>query len=420
MKNGASWMNVARTLKVGIGGAILGMVLGCQIISPFPPSAKIPPEAEGQFRLMGEAWNTIQEVYVGRKTVDPQRATYGAIGGMVESLGDTGHSRFLTPKMVEQESNLNRGRLEGIGAEVQRKNNRLVIVAPMDDSPALKAGLKPGEIILKVNGEGVSGLPLESAVTKILGPPGTSVTLTLLIPDTGQSREVTIVRARINLQNVTWQPLPGTPSVQVRISSFSRGVTRDLRKVLRKVREERAGALILDLRNNPGGLLEEAVGTASQFLREGNVVLERDGAGRITPLPVKSGGLAYDLPMAVLVNEGTASAPEIVAGALQDYHRAGVVGEKTFGTGTVLGRFPLSDGSALLLAVREWLTPKGRAIWHLGITPDVAISLPPDVSPLFPRAGRKIPSEDWTDSRDLQLREALKFLSASGTMKIRS
>jgi carboxyl-terminal processing protease len=420
MKNGPSWVNPARALKVWVWGAMLGMVVGCQIIGPFPPSAKIPPAAEGPFRLMGEAWNTIQEVYVGRKTVDSQRITYGAIGGMVESLGDTGHSRFLTPEMVKQESDMNRGRLEGIGAEVQRKNNRLVIVAPMDDSPALKAGLKPGEVILKVNGEGVSDLPLESAATKILGPPGTSVTLTLLTPETGQSREVTIVRARITLQNVTWQSLPGTSSVQVRISSFSRGVTRDLRKVLRKVREERAGALVLDLRNNPGGLLEEAVGTASQFLREGNVVLEKDGAGRITPLRVKSGGMAYDLPMAVLVNEGTASAPEVVAGALQDYRRARVVGEKTFGTGTVLERFPLSDGSALLLAVQEWLTPKGRAIWHLGITPDVTISLPLDVSPLFPRAGRKITPEDLTRSGDLQLQEALKLLSAFGTMKIPS
>ncbi len=420
MKNGPFWMNSARVLKVWVWGAILGMVLGCQITGPFPPSAKIPPGAESQFRLMGEAWNTIQEVYVGRKTVDSQRITYGAIGGMVESLGDTGHSRFLTPEMVKQESDMNRGRLEGIGAEVQRKNNRLVIVAPMDDSPALKAGLKPGEVILKVNGEGVSDLPLESAATKILGPPGTSVTLTLLTPETGQSREVTIVRARITLQNVSWQSLPGTSSVQVRISGFSRGVTRDLRKVLRKVREERAGSLVLDLRNNPGGLLEEAVGTASQFLREGNVVLEKDGAGRITPLRVKSGGMAYDLPMAVLVNEGTASAPEVVAGALQDYRRARVVGEKTFGTGTVLERFPLSDGSALLLAVQEWLTPKGRAIWHLGITPDVAVSLPPDVSPLFPRAGRKITPEDLTRSRDLQLQEALKLLSAFGTMKIPS
>ena len=417
MKKGPSWADLARSVRVWGWGAVLGMVLGCQIFGPFPPSGKIPPEAEGQFRLMGEAWNTIQKSYVDRKAVDPQRMTYGAIGGMVEALEDTGHSRFLTPEMVEQEKNQSRGLLEGIGAEVQRKNNRVVIVTPMDDSPAQKAGLKPGEVILKVNGEDVSDLPLEMVATRILGPPGSAVTLSLLIPENGQRREVTLIRARVTLHNVTWQPLPGTPVVQVRIASFSRGVTRDLRNTLKMIRGEGAGALILDLRNNPGGLLEEAVGTASQFLPEGNVVLERDAAGKVTPVPVKPGGLLYDLPMVVLVNEGTASAPEIVAGALQDYRRAKIVGGKTFGTGTVLERFPLSDGSALLLAVEEWLTPNGRAIWHRGITPDAVVSLPLDVNPFFPRAGKKITPEDLTKSGDLQLLEALKLLSTTGIGK---
>jgi len=400
-------------LVLGLGFAI-GLVIGCQYLIAFSPSDKVPAEAEGSFRLIAEAWNTIQKRYVDREAVKAQKITYGAISGMVNSLGDTGHSRFLTPEMVKQETNQNRGRLEGIGAEVQMKNNRLVIVAPMDGSPAQKAGLNPGEIILQVNGEDISDLALEEAVERILGPPGTQVTLTVLNPGTGLSRNVSIVRARISLHNVIWQLLPGTRVAQVRISSFSQGITGDLYKALGKIQEEGGTSLILDLRNNPGGILDEAVGAASQFLREGDVVLEKDSAGRVTPVRVTPGGRANDFPLVVLVNGGTASAAEIVAGALQDSGRAKIVGEKTFGTGTVLEKFSLSDGSALLLAVQEWLTPNGKTIWHRGILPDRTIPLPAEAIPLAPRTGKKITSQELKESRDIQLQAALELLSKPG------
>jgi carboxyl-terminal processing protease len=409
-----SWKPVGLILFVLGLGIVMGLVIGCQFLMAFSPSDKIPAEAEGSFRLMAEAWNTIQKRYVDREAVKAQKITYGAISGMVDSLGDTGHSRFLTPERVKQEADLNRGRLEGIGAEVQMKNNRLVIVAPMDGSPAQEAGLKPGEIILKVDGKDVSDLPLEEAVTRILGPPGTPVTLTVLNPEAGLSRNISLIRARITLHNVTWQFLPGTRTVQVRISSFSEGVTADLRKALKRIREEGAASLILDLRNNPGGLLDEAVGTASQFLRKGDVVLERDSAGKVTPVRVRPGGVAFDFPLVALVNRGSASAPEIVAGALQDSGRARIVGEKTFGTGTVLEKISLSDGSALLIAVEEWLTPKGRTIWHRGILPDRVIPLPADVNPLFPRTGKELTAQELTGSGDVQLRAALGMLSRPG------
>jgi carboxyl-terminal processing protease len=401
-------------LLVFVLGIAIGLVMGCQFLIAYSPSDKVPAEAEGSFRLIAEAWNSIQKRYVDRGAVKPQKITYGAISGMVNSLGDTGHSRFLTPEMVKQETNQNRGRLEGIGAEVQMKNNRLVIVAPIDGSPAQKAGLTPGETILKVNGEDVSDLALEEAVTRILGPPGTQVTLTVLNPETGLSRDVSIVRARIPLHNVIWQLLPGTRVAQVRISSFSNGITADLYKALGKIREEGGTSLILDLRNNPGGILGEAVGTVSQFLREGDVVLEKDSAARVTPVRVTPGGRAYDLPLVVLVNGGTASAAEIVAGALQDSGRARIIGDKTFGTGTVLEKISLSDGSALLLAVQEWLTPRGQTIWHRGILPDRTIHLPAEVSPLVPRTGKKITSQELKESRDLQLQAALELLSKPG------
>jgi carboxyl-terminal processing protease len=359
---------------------------------------------------MAEAWNTIERVYVDKAAVKPEKMTYGAISGMVDSLGDTGHSRFLTPEMVKQELNLTKGELEGIGAELQMKNNQVVIVAPMDESPAQRAGLKPGDIILKVNGVDIGGLPLEQVVPLILGPSGTSVRLTILNPSSGHTSEVTIIRARVIIHSVTWYRLPGTPVVHLRIATFSKGVGTDLRKVLNDIKRDGATGLILDLRNNPGGLFDEAVSTASEFLASGNVVLEKDTAGRITAVPVESGGLALALPLVVLMNGGTASAAEIVVGALQDAHRATLVGEKTFGTGTVLREFPLTDGSALLLAIDEWLTPDGHVIWHRGIMPNVVVSLAPGVTPLIPEREKGMTSAELRASGDEQLLRALDFL----------
>ena len=391
-------------------GLVAGAILGSQVLGAFTPSEKIPADAAPNFRLMAEAWNTIQNAYVDRKAVNPQLLAYGAISGMVNSLGDTGHSRFLSPMMVQQERNLSRGLLEGIGAEVQMKNNQLVIVAPIDDSPAQRAGLQSGDIILKVNGEEVGGLPLEQAVGLILGPSGSTVNLTIFSPRTGRTLNLSIVRARITLHNVKWQRLPGTKTAHVRIASFSKGVGEDLRKVLKSLPEEELTELILDLRNNPGGLLEEAVETASQFLGSGNVLLEKNAKGEVTPVSVRPGGVALAIPMVVLINGGTASAPEIVAGALRDAHRATLVGEKTFGTGTVLSPFPLSDGSAVLLAVEEWLTPAGQVIWHKGISPDIPVLLPPEVRPLFPEAEKKMTAVGLRESKDEQLLRALDLL----------
>jgi carboxyl-terminal processing protease len=402
-----SWAEIALLLAV-LGLAAGGILPGCSHLGL--PSDTVPTPARPDFELMAEAWNTIERVYVDRKAVKPNRMTYGAIGGMVASLGDTGHSRFLTPDMAKQEANLIRGRLEGIGAEVQEKNNQLTIVSPMDGSPAQKAGLKPGDVILKVNGEEVSGLPLEQAVSRILGPAGTPVELTIFRPSSGETRRVALIRANIILRNVTWNLLPGTEILQLRIASFSKGVGRDLRKALASIEPRRLSGIILDLRNNPGGLFEEAVKVASQFLDKGYVALERNSAGKMTPVPVKPGGLAPIIPLVVLVNEGTASAAEIVSGALQDARRAKLVGEKTFGTGTVLEKFPLSDGSVLLLATEEWLTPAGELIWHRGISPNVTVPLPPGITPLFPAAQKGMTAKELEASRDEQLLEAINLL----------
>jgi carboxyl-terminal processing protease len=397
-----------------VSGMVGGVALDRRILTAFVPLDNIPAHATSDFRLMAEAWNTIQRYYVDRAGVKPRILTYGSISGMVDALGDTGHSTFLTPDMVKKESDFSKGKFKGIGAEVQMKEGHVVIVTPLDGSPAQAAGLRPGDIILRVNGESISGLPLDQVVERIAGQAGTKVTLTLLTPVTGQTRTVTVVRAEITIHNVTWRKLPGTDVAHLRIAGFSEDVTENLKAALREIEQEGLGGLILDLRNDPGGLLDQAIGTASQFLTKGNVLIEKDAQGKETPTPVQPGGLAQSIPMVCLINQGTASAAEIVAGALKDAHRAKLVGETTFGTGTVLKEFPLSDGSSLLLAVEEWLTPDGHTIWHKGITPDIPVSLPQDVIPLTPSAERDMTPDQMRASKDEQLLRALELVSHKG------
>ncbi len=381
----------------------------------FPPSLPVRPGyAAGtgpEYGLLREAWEKIEHHYVDRTAVDPKALSYGAVRGMVDALGDEGHSTFLSPEMVKIQGRSLEGKLEGIGAEVRMKANQLTIVAPLDGSPAQRAGLRPGDIILKVDGENITGVPLPKAVEKILGKAGTRVTLTVLTPSTGNSRDVAIVRASVTIHNVTWLALPGTKVALVRVAAFSEGVTKALRGVLATIKDRQFHGLILDLRNNPGGLLDEAVGVASQFLTKGNVLLEKGSSGTTTPVPVKSGGLMPDLPLVVLINVGSASGAEVVAGALRDAHRAPLVGETTFGTGTVLKEFSLSDGSALLLAVEEWLTPAGHTIWHKGIEPNVQVALPSTASVLSPTVMREMTAGELKKSDDAQLLRALAIVT---------
>lgn len=366
------------------------------------------PKEGPDARLISQAWNTIQKQYVNQSAVQPNDLTYGAIEGMVDALGDTGHSTFLTPSMVEELELVQRGEFKGVGIEINMKNGRVVIVAPLDDSPAQRAGLRPGDIILKINEQDITDWGMGKVVEKISGRSGTKVTLTVQDPQTDKTREVTMVRTSIKLHEVSWAELPGTKIAHLRVATFDAGVTRDLRKALSEIEREGVQGIILDLRNNPGGLLDEAISTASQFLKEGNVLLAKDAKGEVTPMPVEKGGTATAIPIVVLVNEGSASAAEIVAGALQDAHRAPVVGQTTFGTGTVLSEFRLADGSALLLAVEEWLTPNGTSFWHKGIKPNVAVTLPSEAQILLPSAEKVMNPFQVRTNQDVQLVKALE------------
>ena len=400
---------------------LVGMLIGALLhnyVLPDPyPSADISPEAAPSFKLMAEAWNAIEQQYVDRSAVQPRVMTYGAISGMVDSLGDTGHSVFLTPEMMQAERTMERGEFAGIGAELRMKNKQAVIVAPMDGTPAQRAGIRPGDIIVAVDGRSVVGLPLPEIVGKITGPAGTQVSLTLKDPSTGMERTIEITRANIRIRSVTWNRLPGTDLVHIRIALFSEGTSGALEKALSEIDRSGAKGLVLDLRNDPGGLLEMAVGVASQFLKGGDVLEEKNAKGEVRPVPVNADVRKNALPLAVLVNSGTASAAEIVAGALQDSGRALLVGENTFGTGTVLKTTPLSDGSALQLAVLEWLTPKGRTIWHKGIEPDITVALPEEAELLIPETEKGMTAAELRISGDRQLLRAIDILRGGASSR---
>jgi carboxyl-terminal processing protease len=387
-------------------GLGVGMIFDRMSLNAFFASDTV-----ANFQLIGEAAKTIQRYYVDRPAVTSQNLTYGAIDGMVNALGDSGHSVFLTPGMVKELHTTEKGELNGIGVQIQIKNRQMVIVAPIDGSPAQRAGLRSGEVILSVDGRDVAGMSVDEAVQHISGKAGTSVELGILNPKTRHVRDVTIVREQIKIHDVTWAPLPGTDIADVRLAGFNEGVSLELRAALQQINEQHLQGIILDLRNNPGGVLDEATAVASQFLSGGNVLLVKDAQGQITPVPVQPGGLATNIPMAVLINGGSASAAEIVAGALGSAHRAELIGDtNTFGTGTVLNEFPLSGGSAMLLAIEEWLTPDGQSFWHKGIAPNIRVEMPADAEILVPANIKDMSAEELQSSQDKPFLKAMDWV----------
>jgi carboxyl-terminal processing protease len=376
-----------------------------------PGSMGREPAGLGQtFAPFWEAWNLVHERYVDQKSVEPVKMTRFAIAGMLESLGDEGHTTYLPPDDVKRMESGLKGEMEGIGARITMRKRVPTILQTMPNSPARKAGVKAGDVLLEVNGQPVARESLQQIVEQVRGEAGTIVKLRL-VPD-GQTGpvEVAITRGKVEVPDVTWNMLPGESFAHIGIESFGDKADEQLRAALKDVREKGAKGVILDLRGNPGGLKDQAVAVTSEFLKDGDVFIDQNAHGKQKAVPVEAGGTALDVPLFVLIDGGTASAAEICAGALQDYNRAKLVGERTFGTGTVLQPFMLSDGSAVLLATSQWLTPKGRQIWHKGITPEVEVALPEGASILLPEMEDGMDLAAFKRSEDAQLHKALEIL----------
>jgi carboxyl-terminal processing protease len=335
-----------------------------------------------KLKVFTEILSLIQANYVD--DVNSKELMYGAVKGMLETLDP--HSSFMPPEAFREMQVETQGIFGGLGIEITVKDRLLTVVAPIEGTPADKAGIQPGDRIVKIEGQVTKDLTLMDAVRKLRGPKGSKVTISILREGRAEPFDVTLVREVIEVHSVRQKDL-GDGIYYVRIASFQERTTKDLERALDQAKKSGTNALILDLRNDPGGLLNQAVAVSDLFLDKGQLIVYTRGRLKDQDLRFTAehaGGLPK-LPMVVLVNGGSASASEIVAGALQDWKRAVILGTKTFGKGSVQTVIPLSDGSGLRLTTAKYFTPKGRSIHGSGITPDIVVEIPkPEPKALTP------------------------------------
>lgn len=381
--------------------ALVAVIAGASFLAGFGVDQLIGPirvhlragEPE-QFGLFWEAWQIIEQEFFGQLP-DPDEFTHGAIRGALKALDDP--ATILVEPMASEDQMIDlRGAYEGIGALVAvDEKDQVIIVSPFDGSPAMRAGIRAGDIVLKVDDVAVTGMPLGDAVRLIRGPKGTSVRLTLMREEEAAPLVIEVVRDEVELSTVGGMVLEDDIGY-VRIALFSERTSQELEETLRELMEEDLSGLILDLRNNPGGVFPSAaIEVTSQFLDEGIVVYEQYSDGREQTYSAKRGGLATDIPLTVLVNQGTASNSEVVAGAIQDHGRGVLIGEETFGKGSVQRVHELSDGSGLHVTIALLLTPDRHPIHEEGLTPDIVVPFT---------------EEDFRQSRDPHLRRAIEYL----------
>ena len=349
-----------------------------------------------------EVWTLIHDRYVDQSKINDQQMAAAAITGMLNTLGDQGHTRYLTPDQLAQHDQSLSGSYVGVGIQIQTQNNTIVVTAPIDGSPAQKAGVKPNDVLVAIDGQNVSGMTLDQAVQLVRGPEGSFVDLSF--QRTGQSAPLTfhLQRMKLAVSSVEWTMLPGQVA-DIHISQFAQGASTQLATAIHAAQSAGATGILLDLRDDPGGLVDEAMGVASQFLPAGSpVYISQVRDGTRTTHRAESDVARTSLPLVILVNKGTASASEIVSGALQQDHRAKVVGEPTYGTGTVLSQYGLSDGSAVLLGTELWLTPSGALIKDHGISPDYTVAVPQGVQTFTPVTDASLPTDTVTHDPQLQ------------------
>jgi carboxyl-terminal processing protease len=353
-----------------------------------------PTAVPVDFSLFWDVWQRINRSYIDRATIDPQKMVWGAIAGMVDSLEDP-YTTFLRPQDNKDFKDNLGGAFEGIGAQLGTKDNRVIVIAPLKGTPAEAAGIRAGDYIMKVDGVDTSGWSVTEAVNKIRGPKGTTVKLSILhLTDSGPT-DISIVRNTINIPSVEWwvKPVSEIPEISgivaakklqqnanvayIRLSQFGDNTNVEWGSAVPKILSAGSSVkgLILDVRNNPGGYLEGAVYIASEFVKRGVIVSQINSDGTKEDFSVNRQGKLLTIPMVVLMNKGSASAAEIVSGALRDYKRATLVGETTFGKGSVQTPEELPDGSSVHITTGRWLLPNGDSITKKGITPDIVVSM---------------------------------------------
>jgi carboxyl-terminal processing protease len=406
-----------RVLRSGVGVALAALLVAGGVAldrtgaipgSPTTQPATADPSASSpQFQLIQQAWDLIHAQYVDRAHLDDTSLADAGIAAITDAIGDTGHTSFETPTDLAAENAVLNGHYVGIGIALGTASGGAQIGRVFPDSPAAGAGLGVGDLIVDVDGKDISGLTLPVLVGLIEGPAGSPVTLTVRPAAGGSERDVVLVRAPVTIPVVESAIVPGTQIADIRLEQFSDGATEALVEAVKAAVADGAKGIILDLRGNPGGLVSEAVAVASQFIGTGNVYQTLDVSGHQDTTPVQPGGVALDVPLVVLVDHDTASAAEIVASALQDAQRATIVGQTTFGTGTILGQFNLTDGSALRIGTLEWLTRNGRSVWHAGLVPDEVVALATGVQPIAPSDLQRLTAAQVAAEPDQQFHAAL-------------
>jgi len=338
--------------------------------------ASTPGDVQDLFVPFWEAWNIVHEQYVDQP-VDDVVLMQGAIHGMLDSLGDD-HTSYMAPTVYDNQITELQGSYEGIGAYVDTTGEYLTIVSPIEGTPAERAGLKAGDQVVAIDGNDMTGVDPEEALQKVLGPKGTQVTLTIVREGEPEPLQFTITREEIVIRSAEGKMLEDGIAY-VDINTFGERTTAELREALDTIMPQNPQGIIIDLRNNGGGYLTTAVEVASEFIDNGVILYEQYGNGERDEYKALGNGRATNIPIVVLINEGSASASEILAGALQDYGRATLVGVQSYGKGSVQNWQPLSNNQgAARVTIAKWLTPKERAIDHVGLTPDVIVEMSPE------------------------------------------
>lgn len=394
--------------------AILTFVLGWQLgqrdfqlkFTDFRPEVKFsnestPQAANVDFKLFWQVWDLVSSEYVDKNAVDPQKMFYGAIQGMVAAMGDP-YTVFLPP--TEQKSTKEEigGSFEGVGIQLgYDKEKRLAVIAPVKDTPADKAGIVAGDLIVKIANKDAGGLSLPEAVNLIRGPKGSAISLEIYHEGDAKTKTVELKRDTIVVKSVEFEQKTtpaGKKVALIKLSRFGERTFEEWNKAVSDTLASGPNAIVLDLRNNPGGLLDGAVFIGSEFIRTGDIVLQENAKGQRMPYKVNRQGKLLDLPVIVLINKGSASASEIVAGAIQDTKRGKLLGETSFGKGTIQESQDLPEQTGIHITTAKWLTPNGRWIHQKGLEPDIKVELTEE----------QLKAQVADDTKDFQLERALE------------